>query len=185
MDGLRINKKEKVSSDQINWMKFVHISHKLDGFTKFRTPRKLKIGHKPNNALWLAPKGVWLDFIKTFPRFSDWKDEMVQYEFDIDIDKLIILKTYDDVKKFNEEFSVESFVANGRKNKDGSASGYIDKSIDWDKVKKETKKSGIYIVDPEIPNARRHFKPWYGTFDVESIAIWNKDAIKSFEQIAF
>lgn len=166
-------------------MKFVHISIKSEPFTKFRTPRKLKTGHKPNNCLWVAPEGVWLEFIQDFPGFSTWKDDIIQQEFDIDIDKLIVLKTYDDLKKFNDEFSVKTFVDTGRKNKDGLPSGYTDKLIDWDKVKKETGKSGVYIVNANLAQARRDFKWWYNLFDVESVCIWNKDAIKSFEEIAF
>jgi len=148
-------------------MKFIHLSDKP--YTTFNTP-KSSLGIFKPNGLWLAPKGVWEEYTKFELSRQPHK---YTYEFDIDIDKLIILKTYKDIEKFNDTYSVE--VENSPE--------YKDFFVDWDRAKKETGKSGVYIKNAQIKQARQKFI-WYSGFDVESISIWNSDAIKSFKLIS-
>lgn len=128
-------------------MKFYHLSDKP--FTKFRN-RKLGIGLKPAG-LWLAPSGVWKKYIKEelggdIPKY--------EYEFDINMTKIITLDTYKDVSEFQEKYK-----------EDWKPKQYI---INWDRVKKDY--DGIYIKNAQIKKAKEFI--WYSTFDVESICVW-------------
>jgi|GEM_PF-5023813 len=146
-------------------MKFIHLADKP--YTKFNTP-KSPLGTIKPKGLWLAPKGVWEEYSKVELSRQPHK---YMYEFDIDMDKLIILKTYKDIKNFNDTYGIE-------------VDEYEDFFVDWDRAKKETGKSGVYVKNAQIKQARQKFM-WYNAFDIESIAIWNKHAIKSFEELAF
>jgi len=130
-------------------MKFYHLSDKP--FTKLRN-RKLGIGFKPPG-IWLAPKGVWKKYIQEelggeIPKY--------EYEFDIDMTKVLTLKTYKDVSEFQEKY----------KDKIWKFNQYI---INWDLVKKDY--DGIYIKNAQIKKARDEFM-WYSSFDVESVCMW-------------
>lgn len=94
-----------------------------------------------------------------------------KYEADLDMTTLIILKTVADIKDFSEQYGIPD-------------KKYPFFGIDWNKVKKETDKSGIYIVNGSLKTARKKF-PWYSTFDACSVAIWNKNAIISMKESAF
>ena len=148
-------------------MKFIHLSDKP--YTKFNTP-KSSLGIIKPKGLWLAPEGVWEEYLKVE---LDRNLPAYKYEFDIDVDKLIILKTYKDIKKFNDTYTVEVEDTDEYKN-------YF---VDWDRAKKETGKSGVYVKNALVKKARNEFM-WYNAFDIESISIWNSDAIKSFKLIS-
>ena len=149
-------------------MKFIHLSDKP--YTKFNTS-KSSLGLIKPEGLWLAPKGVWEEYSKV--ELSRQPHKYV-YEFDVDIDKLLILKTYKDIKTLNDTYGIEV----------EDSPEYENFFIYWDRIKKETGKSGVYVKNAQIKKARQEFM-WYNAFDVESICIWNKDAIESFEEIAF
>lgn len=130
-------------------MKFYHLSDKP--FTKLRK-RKLGIGFKPPG-IWLAPSGVWKKFIKEelggeIPKY--------EYEFDIDMTKVLTLKTYKDVSEFQEKYKDEPWKPN-------------QYTINWDLVKKDY--DGIYIKNAQIKKARDEFM-WYSMFDIESVCMW-------------
>jgi len=135
-------------------MKFYHLSDKP--FTKFRKPRKLGIGLKPAG-LWLAPKGVWKKFIQ-----EDLTGEIpeYEYEFDINMSKIITLNSYEDIAEFQEKYKDNPWHETKK---------ITQYTINWDLVKKDY--SGIYIKDPEIKKARKDFV-WYSSFDVECVCIW-------------
>lgn len=145
-------------------MKFIHLSTKK--FEKFITPRTLGKGYKPINTLWVAKDNEWEDWLKDGTMSKDEIEKLHKYEFDIDITKVIKLSTYEDVSSFNSLFGIRDPLYKKH---------YI---IDWNKVKKDTGKSGVYVENAYIKNARKDF-PWYSTFDIESIAIWKKDCIIS------
>ena len=132
-------------------MKFYHLSDKR--FTKLRK-QKLEVHIKPAG-IWLAPAGVWKKYIQ---EELGGKIPKYEYEFDIDMSNVITLKTYKDIAKFNEEYTVP-FEHRGFKN-------YL---IDWGEVQK--KYSGIYVKNPQIKKARDEFM-WYSSFDVESVCMW-------------
>ena len=136
-------------------MKFYHLSDKP--FTTFRT-RKLVNDMKPNG-LWLAPKGVWKTYIQ---EELDNETPKYEYEFNINMTKIITLKTYNDIFEFNENYAILE-------------GNY--KVINWNLVKKNY--DGIYIKESQIKKARKDFI-WYSSFDVESICVWDKNSIESF-----
>jgi len=125
--------------------------HYTDKLFKFKT-RKLRSDFKPTG-LWLSCNDNWILFIARKYKY--------EYNFKIDQSKLIIIKTYNDVKEFTEKYSVKS----GR---------WI--VIDWNKVKKDY--SGIFIKNANInkyPMKDEYL--WYEMIDICSACIWNKDAI--------
>jgi len=130
-------------------MKFYHLSDKP--FTKLRS-RKLEIGLKPGG-VWLAPSGVWKTFIQ---EELGGKIPKYEYEFDIDMTKVITLNTYKDIAEFQEKYKDEPWKPK-------------QYTIDWNLVKKDY--DGIYIKNPQIKKARNEFI-WYATFDVESVCMW-------------
>jgi len=141
-------------------MKFTHLSKTQ--ITKFHTPKKLGMNVKPKG-LWFACGDDWKEWVRG-EMGDDWL-ESYKYEYiaELDESKLIVLETVKDIKEFNDQFS-------------GDDKFY---SIDWDKVKKDTGKSGIFIKTPNIAKARQKYI-WYSTFDICSVAVWKKDAIKTF-----
>jgi hypothetical protein len=142
-------------------MKFTHLSKTQ--ITKFHTPKKLGRNTKPR-ALWFACGDAWKQFIIGEGMPDDWLNSYkYEYTAELDESKLIILKTAKDIKEFNDQFS-------------GDEDFY---SIDWDKAKKVTGKSGIFIKNPHIFSSRQKYM-WYASFDICSVAVWKKDAIKSF-----
>jgi len=130
-------------------MKFYHLSDKP--FSKLQN-RKLEIGLKPSG-IWLAPSGVWKNFIQ-----EDLGGEIpkYEYEFDIDMTKVITLNTYTDIAEFQEKYKDEPFKSKHY-------------TINWILVREDY--DGIYIKNAQIKEARKDFV-WYATFDVESICMW-------------
>lgn len=135
-------------------MKFIHLTN--TPFTKFQKPRSLGKDVKPHGVLWVAKEDEWKEF-------ADWTTYEYEQEFDIDMSKVIQLKTYEDIQSFNKLYGED----------------YLGKTylVDWNKVRKDGK-SGIYIKNAHIKKARRDFI-WYSAFDVECVGIWNADAIVS------
>ena len=116
--------------------------------------RKLRSDFKPTG-LWLSWNDNWILFIARKYKY--------EYNFKIDQSKLIIIKTYNDVKEFTEKYSISS----GRWT-----------IIDWNKVKKDY--SGIFIKNANIKRIKHSMKDeyvWYKMIDICSVCIWNKDAI--------
>ena len=93
-----------------------------------------------------------------------------KYTFDIDKSKLIILKTYNDIQDFTIKY---------RSNKQVTISDKKHYIINWNKVNKDY--SGIFIKNLNIRKAREDFI-WYYSFDVCSVAIWDKNAIIDFSE---
>jgi hypothetical protein len=132
-------------------MKFYHLSDKP--FTKLRN-RKLVVDIKPGG-VWLAPSGVWKKYIK---EEMDGEIPKYEYEFDVDMTKILTLNTYKDISEFNQEYTVPFEYK--------KFSNYL---IDWGKVQK--KYSGIYFKNAQIKKARDEFM-WYNSIDIESICVW-------------
>jgi hypothetical protein len=136
-------------------MKFTHLSPtKIE---KFKTPTNLGKSFKPSGCLWFACDNTW----------EEWLDkELLErykytYHAKLDIHNLIVLKTKKDIEEFSKQFAIPD-------------TNYI--SIDWNRVRRTTGKGGIYIVNPSIKSARLEYT-WYSSFDVCSVAVWNKEAI--------
>lgn len=142
-------------------MKFKHFSRKL--YSKFKKSTQ-RIDYKPK-ALWLSCGNDWIEWVK-IEMISDKSHMKYKYEyiFDIHTSKIIILKTYKDIKDFNEKYGVIH-----KKGEEGE-------KIDWEKVQKDY--SGIFIKDANVQKARHDFL-WYSSFDICSVAIWDEDAIVS------
>ena len=117
---------------------------------------------KPRHVLWVAKDGQWKDYIVNELENPKWfKSYKYKYILDIDMKKVIELATYKDVQKFTQEFGLEK-----------------EHQIDWNKVRRETGKCGIYVKNPLTFRIRMDFG-WFGSFDVESIGIWDNSCIKS------
>ena len=149
-------------------MKFYHFAIKKLG--KFKEPSNLGYSFKPEGSLWLSNNKDWLKFTSEMnikPRYK--------YTIDVNPEQLLILKTYTDIKKFNEKYGIPFEYEH---------KGQIFKNllIDWNKVQSDHR-IGIWIKNAQIKKARDEFN-WYYSFDVESIALW-KDHYKilSMEQL--
>jgi len=99
------------------------------------------------------------------------------YEFDIDMKKLIIVKTYEDIKKINDMYGLK--VKSKLFSKYKYMNKYKNYFVDWTRLQRDSGKAGFYVKNALIKQARDEFM-WYYGFDVESMSIWNNDAIKSF-----
>ena len=140
-------------------MKFVHYSARKLGPFEFESD--LRVHFKPHHVLWVAKDEQWKNYIVNELENPKWfKSYKYKYTFDIDMKKVIELATYKDVQKFTQEFEA------GRE------------LIDWNKVRRETGKCGIYVKNPLTFRIRMDFG-WFGSFDVESIGIWDNTCIRS------
>jgi len=154
-------------------MIFYHDSEKI---IKKITNATLTINIKPKiNALWLSCNDDWIKYVKDVGLKRDYK---YKYEFVIDLSNLKILKTFNDIKKFNDKYG---FIDNLDEfyNKYGFKIS-LD-LIDWNKVEKDGY-YGLYIVNANIKKANDLYF-WYSTFNICSAVIWNKDAVISFKKI--
>jgi len=125
------------------------------------------------------PKGFWYDcneewsnWVKT--NMPKWIGEH-EYSIELNHDNMLVIRNFDDLKKFNDEYSI---------NPELSEDSYNDNLIDWKKVAQ--KYSGIeicpYISEAEqIREVGKVFK-WYKDWDMASGCIWNKEAIKLIEK---
>jgi hypothetical protein len=143
-------------------MVFVHLSRSQ--LQTIKSPRQLGTGFKPQGSLWFACGTAWEDWMAA-EAFEPKDPYKYKYEANLDTDMLVVLKTVGDISAFSNQFAIPD-------------KKYPFFSIDWNKVKKETGKSGIYIMNGSLKTARKKFL-WYSTFDVCSVAIWDKNAIRS------
>ncbi len=148
-------------------MKFVHYSDTK--YTTFKKPKKLGKSFKPNGCLWLSDEKEWLDFLK----FEMGKHELPNYKYSFDIltKNLYRLKTYSDIKQFNELYGFPEVEYEYK--------GEILKNIfiDWDRVRKENPdKCGIWIQTAKNKKARAEFT-WYYSVDVQSVILWDNSCI--------
>lgn len=144
-------------------MEFIHLSSKKIG--SIRTPRTLGTGYKPQGSLWFACESAWEDWMAA-EDFHPKKPYKYKYVAILNTEPLIILRTVADIQDFSETFAIP---------------GTQFRSIDWTKVKHDTGKYGVYVVNAQLKTARRKYA-WYSSFDVCSAVIWNKAAILSFQE---
>jgi hypothetical protein len=152
-------------------MKFTHLS--TTKWRGFKTPKTLGIGFKPQGGVWVSCDDSW----KEWNVLNDGPVHAYEYEVELDMSKLIVLKTLKDVRDFSKEFCIPS----SEFEEIPAVSGFTPEDwnnmfIRWDRVRDETGKSGIFVKNANIKTARERY-PWYSTFDVCSASIWNKDAI--------
>jgi len=158
-------------------MKFVHMSPRK--IKSFKTPQRLLFRFKPRGCLWFSCGDQWETYVKEEMMEGSYDVYKYKYEAELDETKLIILKTYKDIKEFSDKFLVsESDIeTEGLEDLDLSTA-----FINWDKVRKDTGKDGIYVKNALIKRARLDFL-WYSSFDICSVAVWGKDAIKSMKLV--
>jgi hypothetical protein len=150
-------------------MKFIHLSPRE--IKRFNSPKDLGDGPKPLGTLWFACGDVWEEYVAS--EMPDEKNYKYKYEADLDESKLLILKTVKQIKDFTEKYWLD-------------VEGYPrlkSASIDWNRVRDETGKSGIYIPNAGLKKARKDYL-WYYSFDICSVAIWDKDAILELRLIS-
>ena len=121
-------------------------------------------------ALWFSCGNDWINWINS--ENLNWKYEYT-YEFDIDKSKLITLNNYKEIKKLND---IYGYI----RHRTFHDEIYKDFLIDWKKVSKDY--YGIFIKNPNIKKARKDFL-WYSSIDVCCVAIWNKKAIISWNEL--
>jgi hypothetical protein len=140
-------------------MRFVHLSSKP--YTRFVSPTDLGTSFKPAGTLWVACDTEWKDWLKQ----SELPLPKYEYEVVLKEDRLMTLKTEAEIKSFSERFSIPD-------------KEFPHFEVDWNRVKAETGKDGIYIPNAAIESAREKYA-WYASFDICSAAVWNEAAIAS------
>lgn len=129
-------------------------------------------GPKPSGTLWFACNDEWENYASSELPDEYLKSRKYKYEADLDESKLLILKTFKQIKDFADKYSdIEEH------------SRLKTASIDWNRVRDETGKSGIYIPNAGLKKAKETYL-WYYSFDVCSVAVWKKDAIKELRLIS-
>lgn len=143
---------------------FTHLSESLLG--SFITPVTLGHDMKPHGCLWLSYKDDWLQYVKD--EVPDlYTSYRYQYNVNIDLDQLIVLDSWAEVKDFHQEYAIQKRY-------------HKVLYIDWDKVRSTTDKCGVLVNAPFPRFDRRNENIiWPYTFDVCSVAVWGRDCIVS------
>lgn len=137
---------------------FTHLSSSLLG--TFVAPITLGHDMKPHGCLWLSYQNDWLDYVK-YEVPDLFMSYRYQYNVNVDMDQLIVLDSWADVKAFHKRYHKVLY-------------------IDWDKVRSDTEKSGV-LVNAPFPRFDKCNENiiWPYTFDVCSVAVWGRDCIVS------
>ena len=142
---------------------FSHFSPKRFRLTDFREPH-LNAHIIPLGSLWLSEGDLWLNWCKKEGLFTGKYNYSVKVC--IDTSRLIVL-TRDDVVQFAKKFGRFS---NG---------AWL---IQWDRVRDETGKCGVWFRHTHDHTA--HFNPnvwskhmWFYGRDVSSVALWSASCI--------
>ena len=151
---------------------FTHLSSRK--LKHFKRPEDLSDGPKPLRTLWFSCGDAWENLAESEMPDSYLKNLKYKYEAKIDETKLLILKTVKDIKEFTDKYSIA----------DEERPDLTSASIDWNRVRSETGKSGIYVPNANLKAARKKYL-WYYSFDICSVAIWNGDAILSMKESTF
>ena len=142
-------------------MKFTHLSQTK--LTKFKTPKSLGKSFKPKGCLWFACKDTWESWLSENEQ-TDWLEKYkYKYKANLDTKSLIVLRTKKEIGEFTEQYKIDKYT------------------IDWNRVREDTGKYEIYIVNPSIKSARQEYA-WYSSFDVCSVGVWDERAILSLEE---
>jgi hypothetical protein len=141
-------------------MEFVHLSPRR--ITAIKNPKQLGTSFKPKGCLWFSCGDAWEQWMAA-EGFQPKEPYKFKYKATLDLEKLLILKTISDIERFTRQFGIPD--------KD-----YPTFFIDWNKVRKETGKSGLFVVNGNLKTARKKFA-WYSSLDGCSVAIWKNDAI--------
>lgn len=124
-------------------------------------------GHdiKPKG-LWYGIDNEWLDWCEG--NMEEWiKNEII--ELDVDLSKMLILETPDQLKAFSDKYSYEIIPHS------------TIKYIDWAKIAQDY--SGIEIrnyYDLKYYDQFMRWEVWFMAWDVSSGCIWDLSIIKSF-----
>lgn len=140
---------------------FVHLS--VSELKKFKTPKNLGRSFKPNGCLWFGCDDDWETWLSETEQISWLNVYKYKYIAKLDIQSLIVLRTKKEIGEFTEKYKIDKYT------------------IDWNRVREETGKYGIYIVNPSIKTARQEYL-WYSSFDVCSAGVWDERAILSIEE---
>lgn len=151
----------------LKMVNFTHLSSSLLG--PFIRPTYLGKDMKPYGCLWLSCKNDWHSFAKDeMPvLFQTYK---YRYRIKVDLDKLIILASWDDVKEFHDAYAYKKTF-------------HKYEFVDWDMIRTTTGKSGILVNAPfDLHQISKDNIMWPYTFDICSVAIWNDDCILSISK---
>lgn len=155
-------------------MRFTHYSNKSKPI-KFVAPRNQRLHWKPIG-LWLSCGSEWIKYTKR--EQLPWRYSH-KHVYDVDLKKVMCLRTKQDVQEFHERYAVALGNAWDR------VLGWIARKpktwvIDWNRVRTET--SGIYIKDAKIKDLlfKKEYT-WYYTFDICSVCVWSGDCLRLIE----
>lgn len=168
-------------------LKTVMLPYKFYSFTEYETSMyntnvQYSYGFKPKG-FWFSQGNEWLQHMKkTNFRMNTYN---YLYELELDLDECILITNLKDLYEFTQKYCVQQ-----SSNKTSTKEFCLH--IDWNKVVKKTKKSGI-VITPNLKqiilkyknNDIDYFKSmeWYITWDIASGAIWNKKALKQMNLI--
>jgi hypothetical protein len=141
-------------------MRFLHFSSHSD-VIKFKSARQQRLHYKPTG-LWLSCGTEWLQFARNAGLDDEYKFQRV---YTIDTRELVRIRTSRDVLSFHDRYAV--YLPSGT---------WV---IDWNRVRKESGKCGIYIKDAHIPGIRNKTDfLWYATFDICGACIWSDKCVR-------
>jgi hypothetical protein len=90
---------------------------------------------KPRGCLWLSCGDAWLKWLSDEQMASMLKSYRFVWTVEVDTERLVCLMTKRDIKHFHKRFGVVA---------------HESYAIDWDRVRRETGKSGVYVHDASI-----------------------------------
>jgi hypothetical protein len=159
---------DEVSDDVYDLVKGEHsgsriIMSKFEDISYRSTPDQ-PIGVKPRG-LWYGIGPSWINWVRS--EMPDWERDNV-FVLDIDESKMKIIRTYDELIKFDEAYGVNDNRRYGRY-----------REIDWSRVANDW--GGIEIA-PYIYEARYDVF-WHYGWDVASGCIWGDGVIKNIRRI--
>ncbi len=156
----------EVNNEQLNFIKQNHnndrIHMSMNDIPKlYNTTSELTIRAKPTG-FWYGLGSSWIDWVNS--EMPEWNYEHI-FKIDINPNRVLQIKTLDELTEFDEEFS--------------TINNYNNKNIDWKKV--NIRYDGIEI-NPYQFKARYNLS-WYYGWDVASGCIWNPKAISNIEKL--
>ena len=168
-------------------LKHVMLPYKFYSFTEYETSvyntdTQYSHGFKPKG-LWFSQGDEWLQHMKkTNFRINTYN---YLYELELDLNKCILITNLIDLYTFTRKFCVQPSTTS-------KTPQDFCLNIDWNKVVRLTKKSGI-VIYPNLKKVIMKYKnnnieyfntmEWYVTWDIASGAIWNKNAVKHIQLV--
>ena len=156
------------------------IMTKDDEIKFYRPSEPQEIDYKPKG-LWYGLGAEWVKEVNAAYEYNlddDDERELPVHErnfFEIKLNesKMRVIRTYDEIIAFTEEFKPQLQTYDFFK----------ENMIDWDRVSKQY--SGIEIIPYIIEARMKRQTNWYYTWDIASGCVWLEDAILDITKLQF